>query len=176
MSIRDQRTMVGPYSLFSPVEVRNAWTRLAGDPSFPGFVNRNRERVFVNAPQGWDPPVARIDAARWLADCTNPDCNGAMACWPEHAQAACFDCGYIFNVTYPPPPVVMEAIDALALRPELNRHWDPGTEEPSDLRQQNIQYGYPVPDVGAQKEAKQRALQAAREAVDLSTRIIPRGH
>jgi hypothetical protein len=141
--IQDQRTMQGANAHGSPQAVRAFW---ADWGLLKGFVKADPSRRHELLERG-DRTAAYIDGGRWVADCTA--CGGGMAAWPAHMQACCLDCGTVHVIDFPTPPAVKDALDVLALRPELNRHWrcDAG-ETVSELRRQNIQHGYPVPNAG----------------------------
>jgi hypothetical protein len=67
--------------------------------------------------------TAYVNFSRWVANC--PECNGGIACWPEHKQGCCLDCGHVYRVVFPSRPQVELATTALLRVPAKQRHWRP---------------------------------------------------
>lgn len=143
--IHDQRQMCGPVVHHTPDEVRAYWA-LHGDRR----VERGHER-FPTAPRRRELThvKARLEATvnngRWVAQCPGGpigQCNGGIACWPDHEHACCLDCGSIYPVDFPKANRIEEAEAVLALRPMEARNWDPARESIDDLKAENLRHGY----------------------------------
>lgn len=84
--------------------------------------------------------TAYVNQGRWVADC--PECNGGIACWPEHDHGACLDCGRVYKVTFPTAASIAKAEKALSRRPPANRNWRPDKDEQAGvLVEQNARRG-----------------------------------
>ncbi len=150
-TLLDQRTMHGGNLQWGVEQVRDFWDlwtnnerrRAAGRPDFAGFPQRDGALEWERSDLT---PIAYVNEGRWVADCPAEGCNGGIACWPEHREAACLDCGRIFTVKFPTPRQVSEAEAVLALRVPANRHWRPDTGESAKaLRHENITRGFAIP-------------------------------
>lgn len=89
-----------------------------------------------------------ISASRLVADCPNPECNGAAACWRENPDACCLDCGTVFKLKWPPVAELAEASAILLHRPmPLWRNWRASHKEETvqELKAQNLSYGDSIP-------------------------------
>lgn len=95
---------------------------------------------------------ARIDAGRWVADCS---CGNTCATDPAWGLACCFACGAIYrSVVFPEDRQAIEAI--LVERPHpMQRGWDIG-ETLADLIVENEGIGVAVPQdaIAAAKEGR----------------------
>ena len=80
-----------------------------------------------------DTVLAYLDWGRWVAAC--PHCEDARLVYPVHPKTGaplgtrlssdtCFN-GHTFNITMPDPTLEQALVDAVAPRPEADRHWYP---------------------------------------------------
>ena len=92
---------------------------------------------------------AYVNQGRWVVQCPNRSCGGALVVSKEQRVFICHACGspengvQWYNVTFPPSLAVVERL--LLLRPSPDplhaphRNWDPG-ESLDDLRRQNREH------------------------------------
>ena len=93
--------------------------------------------------------LAEINHGRWIANCPNPDCGGALVVTAADPIFLCTECGNEtndgkpFNVVLPPNRAAIEAElmkrPLLARKPKA-RNWKPG-ETVADLRRENRERG-----------------------------------
>ncbi len=90
---------------------------------------------------------ARVDAGRWLADCPNPDCQGAEYVSFEHPFIFCHECrngavgNQLIEITVPAPGLRADIETYLLARPvPATRNWFPH-ESVRDLREENRLHG-----------------------------------
>lgn len=140
--IRDQRYMQGNRGHGNADDVVAFWQRFAAEH---GFVrDETGLRIPGNLVETTKPIEAYVNHNRWVADCE--ECNGGIACWPEHPKACCLDCGTVFPIEFPDPDELQSAVETLEMRPDTGtRNWNPHRGETAQqLRYENIRNGVVV--------------------------------
>jgi hypothetical protein len=154
--LRDQRTMVGPWTHASPDDVVAGWDKwvngherphsvIAGaTEAVPGaglIVRKRRGDLSTDLRESSKTLVVYVSGGRWIADC--PDCNGGVPAWPGHDRGCCLDCGTVYRLAYPPEAEIREVVALLAVRPELDRnYWCHRGDTVEKLRAENVAAGW----------------------------------
>ena len=129
--IRDQREV---YGVATVDEVRRFWgeflARQAAHGVGPGAPFRDEQARTV---------VPFVNRSRWMALC--PECSGGMICWEENPDTCCVDCGRVFEVAHHTGFVRAEVSRLLAVRPTVNRNWEPEKETTERLAFENLIHG-----------------------------------
>lgn len=147
--IRDQRTMTGDRPHATVDDVRTYWAMWARERGFAlrsGVTSRELTlRIDLEA-------TVYVSAGCLVADCPNPECNGAAACWEQNPEACCLDCGTVFRPRWPTAEEMggelREALDVLSLRPVpmwRNFRASHKDETVADLKAQNLAVGDAIP-------------------------------
>jgi hypothetical protein len=146
-AIADQRTMTGPHVHQTVEGVRSFWRAHAAERGFRRGHLTVRDLTLTDL----ESPVY-ISAGRYVADCPNPQCNGAAACWIENPEACCLDCGTLFTPRWPTPAEIggdlHEAVEVLLQRPWSfwrNFRASHPEETIADLKAQNLVMGDGLP-------------------------------